>query len=342
MSFDPSLYPPISEASGRAPRPFWSVIVPAYKPQYLTQALRSVLDQDPGPADMEIIVIDDCSPHPLEPIVRQVGGERITYVRQKANLGTYPTQNAGLAMSRGLWMHILNDDDWVLPGFYGTFQAALRSQPESVGAACCLYATTTADGQPTWTPPLLRMTPGVIQDFVQIVGTRNPIHPVATVVRRSVHERLGGYYPGLKYAADWELNKRIAVHYDWWYEPRVLACYREHEQSCTHESVLSADQIREFGRAIEMSHAYLPEYCRDQITAAARDYFAVYALHRAELFFAAGDAAAAIRQLQEGLRLSTSTVIVDRLVSLFGQPEALPIRRLLPQLMMMLQPQAAR
>src|SRR5208282_2916526 len=47
-------------------RPFWSVIVPLYERRtYLKQCLDSVLEQDPGPEEMEILVVDDASPSDL-------------------------------------------------------------------------------------------------------------------------------------------------------------------------------------------------------------------------------------------------------------------------------------
>ena len=51
--------PPIVE---RADRPTWSVMIPTYNcAPFLRAALRSVLEQDPGPDSMQIEVVDDCS-----------------------------------------------------------------------------------------------------------------------------------------------------------------------------------------------------------------------------------------------------------------------------------------
>jgi len=41
-----------------------------------------------------------------------------------------------------------------------------------------------------------RITPGILENWIMTMGVKNPLHPVAVVVRRSVHERLGGYCPG--------------------------------------------------------------------------------------------------------------------------------------------------
>ena len=142
---------------------------------------------------MQIIVIDDCSPQPIESIVRQFG-DRIEFHRNRRNVGTYATQNEGLKLSRGTWIHVLNDDDWVLPGFYSTFENALKDQPESVGAGCCMYATADEDGAPTWTPEMLRMTPGVISNWIETLGVKGVLQPVSVIVRRSTHEQLGGFY----------------------------------------------------------------------------------------------------------------------------------------------------
>ena len=55
-------------------------MIPTYKARadYLEETLRSVLQQDPGPGQMQIEVVDDCSPGgaPVE-LVRRVAGDRL-------------------------------------------------------------------------------------------------------------------------------------------------------------------------------------------------------------------------------------------------------------------------
>lgn len=330
------MYPRIAPVSQTGERPFWSVIVPAYKAQYLAHALKSVLAQDPGPAQMEILVIDDCSPQQLEPIVREVGRDRIRFYRNAANLGTYGNQNVGLNLCRGQWVHILNDDDWVLPGFYSTFQKSLESQPASVGAASCVFVNTDADGKPTFQSQPFRETPGLISNWIDTIGIMGVVHPICVVVRRSVHEHLGGFYPKLKYTADWEFYKRAAIYYQWWHEPALMACYREHAAACTAEAVQSGEQIREIGLTIDMTDPLLPIQIRQRVTAEAREANAIYAIKRADLAFRSGHLNAAMNLLKAGLQLSTVPSVTDHLVELLRQPYTHALRQLLPSFIQMI------
>lgn len=338
MSLNPSLFPVIPAPPISAhPRPFWSVIIPAYRARYLESCLRSVLDQDPGPEHMQILVMDDCSPEALEPIVREVGHGRVEYVRQTQNLGTYETENAGLRLCRGMWTHILNDDDWVLPSFYETLNRALREQPETVGAACCGYVNTDAQGTTTWVPQPIQPHAGLLPNWLHTMGSGNPTHPVAVVVRRSVHEHLGGYYPPLNYCADWEFYKRAATFYQWWYEPQTLACYRDHKANTTAAGLADGSQIRDIGRAIELSKQYLPESSRDEITAAAQDRYVSYAFGLAADYLQASNLEAALRVLNAGLELSRAPHVLRFLLSFLAQPEAEPLLIELPELLVNLE-----
>jgi glycosyltransferase involved in cell wall biosynthesis len=331
MSLDPSLFPKIAPVAGTSPRPFWSVIVPAYRGEFLGQAIRSVLEQDPGRDQMEILVIDDCSPEELEPIVSEAGGDRIAFHRNPSNLGTYATENAGISMSRGMWIHVLNDDDWVLNGFYEAFQESLKGE-ESVAAACCRCRHVDDSGAEISDTPLLSETAGVLKDWLSRIGQRNLTHPVSTVVQRRVYEHVGGYYQNLNSCSDWDLNKRAALFYDWWYEPRVLACYRAHSKGVTAQAFDTGEQMRDFGHAIELAERYLPPDRREQISTAAREHYAAYGLKTVVAALEANDLPRAIRQIQATLDLCSSDRVLEMLANLITQPSARPLRRMLPQI----------
>ena len=58
----PQAPPLIAPLPPQADRPLWSVMIPAYNcTHFLPQAIESVLAQAPGPAHMQIEVVDDAS-----------------------------------------------------------------------------------------------------------------------------------------------------------------------------------------------------------------------------------------------------------------------------------------
>lgn len=61
------------------PRPLWSVMIPMFHcARFLRQTLESVLSQDPGPDQMQIEVVDDCSnDNTASEVTRRLGAGRI-------------------------------------------------------------------------------------------------------------------------------------------------------------------------------------------------------------------------------------------------------------------------
>src|SRR5881392_89985 len=131
-----------------ATRPFWSVMIPTYKPRadYLEETLKSVLQQDPGPGQMQIEVVDDGSPNgaPVE-LVRRLADDRVSVHREPANNGLAGIWNRCIERARGEWVHILHQDDVVLPGFYDHLYRGIGCNPQ-VAMAFCRFAISDANG----------------------------------------------------------------------------------------------------------------------------------------------------------------------------------------------------
>ena len=113
-------YPSIAPVSEAVNRPLWSVMVPTYNcANYLELTLKSVLEQDPGPEQMQIEVIDDRSTKDdPEAVVNEIGKGRVSFFRQPQNVGAQANFTTCVQRSRGHLVHILHGDDAVLPGFY--------------------------------------------------------------------------------------------------------------------------------------------------------------------------------------------------------------------------------
>ena len=183
-----------------------------------------------------------------------------------------------LKRARGHWVHILHDDDWVRPGFYDALQKGIEQTPE-IGAAFCRHAYVDERGRPTSSlAGLERETPGILANWLNRVAVFCRLQTPAVVVKRQVYEQLGGFCPQANSAFDWEMWKRIAVHYPVWYEPQPLACFREHPASESIDFIKTGQQIADTRHAIEISRAYLPKEAAEKLSEEARRHYALYAL----------------------------------------------------------------
>lgn len=317
--------PPVSASEKQ--RPFWTVIIPLYnRKDYLLECFANVLAQWSGEEDMEILVMDNASDPPLFELVNAIGGGIVRYYLNSENIGARRNFNLGIALSRGQWIHVLPEDEYVLPGFYSRLQQSLEGCPDSVGAAFTAYENINEKGQVIWQQLHRGMEKGINQAWLWRIGTSNTLNPCATVIRRSTHVRLGGYDPGNMYTPDWELYKRIAAFYDWWCEPEVLARYRQHADNMSTEVFSAGAQGESYRQGIEISESYLPaEHCAE-ITAKARRYYFNYCLSQVKIPLGAGNIAGAFRLVQETLKIDSSPEAVAKLFSWLATEEATPLR----------------
>jgi glycosyltransferase involved in cell wall biosynthesis len=289
-------------------------MIPTYnRVTYLREALESVLQQDPGAEQMQIEVVDDCSPG-VDPagVVAAVGQGRVSYYRQPVRLGISGNWTDCVRRARGRWVHLLHEDDVVLPGFYDALGQGLEREP-GAGAAFTRHAFMDADRHWAFLSVLERRTPGVLSDWLERIAVEQRIQCTAIVVRRSVYERLGGFHPQLYYTVDWEMWKRIASRYAYWYEPRILACFRQHDQSFSSTLVKSGAQMADVRRAIEISRTYLPAARAEELDAKAREHWAFEAIDRAGRMLAQGHVGAAAALARDAVRLSPGGSVSLRL-----------------------------
>jgi len=89
-----------------------SVVIPTYnRARLLPRAIESA--QQAG-ADLEVIVVDDCSTDDTREICAGIAD--IRYVRLKTNGGLANARNVGIAESSCEFVAFLDDDDLRLPG----------------------------------------------------------------------------------------------------------------------------------------------------------------------------------------------------------------------------------
>ncbi|HEY0380759.1 MAG TPA: glycosyltransferase [Candidatus Elarobacter sp.] len=109
--------------------PVVSVAIKSYNhAEYVHQSISSVLEQ--SFQDFEIVVTDDGSTDGTADVIARFTDPRIRFERFERNRGISTTMNATTARARGVFVAILNSDDFALPGRLETQVAFLRAHPE--------------------------------------------------------------------------------------------------------------------------------------------------------------------------------------------------------------------
>jgi len=298
------LSPPLIPATeGLGTRPYWSVMIPTYNPRadYLEETLNSVLQQDPGPRQMQIEVIDDASPNgaPTE-FIRKLAGKRVTIHCEPRNLQLAGIWNRCIERARGEWVHILHQDDLVFPGFYQSLRAGAEKYPEA-GAALCRHAYCDESGHWNRLSILEMPSPGLLQNFVESLVTAERVQCAAVAVRRSTYEQLRGFNPDLKHALDWEMWIRIASKFPFFYEPKILACWRNHSGATTSRQIRTGENIRDITKAIGVWRKHLPEGEAQRLAEIAANRFSYEGFWLARHLLGQNDFQASLNQLDAAL-----------------------------------------
>lgn len=173
-----------------------TVLVAAYAAsEMLPTALRSILEQTWQ--NLEIIVLDDCSPTPetLEVAKRFAGTDsRIKVVSMEENGGAYIARSRGLDMASGDYVTLHDADDWSHPRKIEMQVRFLMDNPQVVG---CTSQQARADNDLRFT----RRTQGhlIIRNTSSFMFRRNEVVDSC------------GCWDSVRFSADSELIRRITT-----------------------------------------------------------------------------------------------------------------------------------
>ncbi len=233
---------PVADADGD--RPWLTVALPVYVSDprdlpLLERALRGVLvyaDQHP---DVEILVVDDASPHAgVEDFIRQVVGDRaLRYVCNEHNLHAVGNIQRCVDLSRGEWVHVLHDDDAVTGQFYQRVRQLINEHPD-VDQIVTQVASGTDVRNPALTMRITADAPVVFDDWFERISEFSLIWHTGVVTRRRVYEQVGNW----GFATDWLSSGLVHNEGGWDWEwmlrlplaghktlfvPEVLAFYNQ-------------------------------------------------------------------------------------------------------------------
>lgn len=300
-------------------RPFWSVMIPTYNCAHtLRQTLQSVLGQDPGPGEMQIEVVDDCSTSDdPEAVVREVGAGRVAFYRQSQNVGPTRTFNTCLERSRGQWIHLLHGDDFVLPGFYSSLKNPIDGSAD-IGMAFTRHVVVDENGFWVRISESLGVNRGRLPRFESKIGVKQLVPFASIVVKRSAYRSLGGFDTRFVHAADWDMWKRLTAEFGVYHDPAVLAVYREHSNSHTGTLLRSGQNIAEARMSVHLSQSMYPAVYCNRISRAALKNRAIAALSQVRRFLLRGDLPGSLAQSKEAVRCCALSMAVGNGLKISG------------------------
>jgi glycosyltransferase involved in cell wall biosynthesis len=241
-------------------RPLWSVMIPTFNcAKYLRQTLESVLAQDPGPDQMQIEVVDDCSTRDNpEEVVREIGKGRVAFYRKPKNEGATANFNTCIHRSRGLLVHILHGDDYVLPEFYEKISNKAKSHPEASSFFVRCQIVDDFGELDRISGRLAQLAkPSSSPDNLFYC---NEIRTPGVVIRRCFYEKGGGFLPRLVHSADWEMWVRaiglgtgVSIN-------ELLAAYREFPNNDTGRLARTAENLRDYLRLGEIFESNFADF----------------------------------------------------------------------------------
>ncbi|MDQ3678045.1 MAG: glycosyltransferase [Actinomycetota bacterium] len=210
---------------------------------YLGGALASALTQD---VELEVLVHDDASADGTESVVKEIADPRVRYLRHERPLGVAPNRNTCLAHARGRYVAWLDSDDEYLQGMLALQVGVLEASP-GIGLVHGGFHVIGADGERLrdWPAPLRRDTVEPAHQAFRNLIASNEVTTSTVVIRRSCHEAMGGFRPGVgASSSDWDAWLRIALRTDVAYTAVPVSRYRQHAATISRGTSATGERLR--------------------------------------------------------------------------------------------------
>ena len=237
-------------------RPLVSVVIPTYKRAHLLRkAIISALAQEQAGElfEMEIIVVDDCSPDETAKVVAEF--PRVQYLRLDQNRGASGARNAGIKRAKGKYIALLDDDDEFLTHKLMVQVPILEAHPE-IGV---LYGQSVVTGGetplllwPQWGP-----SGNVFEEFV--TTTDDFLHPPPWLVRRELFEQAGFFDESKAGMEHYDMALRIAALTPWMFlSGGPVARGRYSQQGLWYSTIVNGTNEQQLPKIIEAALLRLP------------------------------------------------------------------------------------
>jgi glycosyltransferase involved in cell wall biosynthesis len=180
-----------------------SIIIPTYNASsFMPNLLDSIFNQ--AVADMEVIIVDDCS---TDDTVEVVSKHPVRVIRMEKNGGPARARNRGVQEAKGDIIFFLDSDVVVLDG---TIQEVKNYFENNPSASCIIGMCSTEPLNSGFVPAYMAMF-----EYIHLIGQKydkvSVFAPRCGAIKKDLFLGVGGYDEGYKGAdvEDFELARRI-------------------------------------------------------------------------------------------------------------------------------------
>jgi glycosyltransferase involved in cell wall biosynthesis len=182
-----------------------SVIIATHsRPHLLPRAVKSAFEAG---TDVEVIVVDDASTDETSEVCKSIEG--IRYVRLDENQHTAGARNVGIMISTGEYISFHDDDDLRFPGSIDKQVILLEANPQAGFCHAPVFLGDEECNPIEQSDPRHLLEGDVFWDLL----TRNSVHCLSSVFRKSCLERIGMLDASVPSIDDWDLWVRISEFY---------------------------------------------------------------------------------------------------------------------------------
>lgn len=219
-----------------------SILIPCYNHEkYLMDCFESLMLQ--SFQNIELLICDDCSKDNSWQIINKHQEklskrfERVVIEKNSSNQGVVRTINRLLNLAQGEYIKVLASDDMLHPEYFSKCVEAFEKNTELdaiVTNGNLVPECTRYDNASSIENLIYKDAPDFRSDgMFERIYLSNIISAPATIIRKSVFEKLGPYDEKLK-AEDWEYWLRmLSQDMKFGFIDNALCYYRQSEQSAT-------------------------------------------------------------------------------------------------------------
>jgi glycosyltransferase involved in cell wall biosynthesis len=202
-------------------KPLVSVVMSAYNTgKYIRDAIYSILNQTYR--NIEFIIVNDGSTDDTADIVHSFNDTRIVFIDNKDNKGIPVAQNEGCRLAKGKYIAIMDSDDFSFPDRIKIQTAAMEKDNDLLMVSCMYILNNRL---------CLRATDYRI--IKESLKSGNCFGGGMVMFRTDIFWEIGGFDEDNKWAADYDLNCRMALKGKITILPEVLYYYRLNQESTT-------------------------------------------------------------------------------------------------------------